>query len=166
MNLTIKKMETEDEIKGKAYVHWRSWKEAYAGIVDQQYLDELTLDKCESIAYRWKDNIIIAKDGDRVTGFIAYGKCRDAKLENAGEIFALYVLSEYYGCGVGHSLMKAALSQLNEYPVISLWVLKDNQRAIHFYERCGYHRDGCEQTVLLGSPLSEVRMILENRQHL
>ena len=28
MNITIKKMETQEEIKGKAFVHWRSqhWK--------------------------------------------------------------------------------------------------------------------------------------------
>ena len=45
MNIVIKKMETDAEIKGKAYVHWKSWQEAYSGIVDQRYLDSLTLDK-------------------------------------------------------------------------------------------------------------------------
>ncbi len=47
MNVVIKKMETDDEIRGKAYVHWKSWQEAYSGIVDQRYLDSLTLEKCE-----------------------------------------------------------------------------------------------------------------------
>ena len=51
MNIVIKKMETDAEIKGKAYVHWKSWQEAYSGIVDQRYLDSLTLDKCEKIAF-------------------------------------------------------------------------------------------------------------------
>ena len=27
MNIVIKKMETDAEIKGKAYVHWKSWQE-------------------------------------------------------------------------------------------------------------------------------------------
>ena len=36
--ISIKKMETDDEIKGKAYVHWKSWHEAYPGIVSQNYL--------------------------------------------------------------------------------------------------------------------------------
>ena len=53
MNIVIKKMESDDEIKGKAYVHWKSWQEAYSGIVDQRYLDSLTLEKCEKTAYRW-----------------------------------------------------------------------------------------------------------------
>jgi len=39
--------------------------------------------------------------------------------------------------------------------------LKDNQRAIHFYERCGYRFDGREETILLDTPVTEVRMILE-----
>ena len=27
--MTIKPLETEEEIKGKAFVHWQAWKEAY-----------------------------------------------------------------------------------------------------------------------------------------
>ena len=100
MNIVIKKMETDAEIKGKAYVHWKSWQEAYSGIVDQRYLDSLTLDKCEKIAFRRTDNVIIAKDGDSVIGFVGFGKYRNDELENAGEVFAIYILSQYYGKGM------------------------------------------------------------------
>ena len=31
-------METDEEIKGKAFVHFQSWQEAYSGIVKQAYL--------------------------------------------------------------------------------------------------------------------------------
>ena len=61
MNIVIKKMESDDEIRGKAYVHWKSWQEAYSGIVDQRYLDSLTLEKCEETAYRWPDDMSKAK---------------------------------------------------------------------------------------------------------
>ena len=154
-------MESDDEIKGKAYVHWKSWQEAYAGIIDQTYLDSLTLDKCEQIAYRWTDNILIAKDGDTVVGFVGYGKYRNDELENSGEVFALYILSQYYGKGVGYRLMQAALSKLADYPKIAVRVLKENIRAIRFYERCGFRFDGSENTLELGSPVVERRMILE-----
>ena len=43
MGIILKKMETDEEIKGKAYVHWKSWHEAYVGIVSQEYLNKLTL---------------------------------------------------------------------------------------------------------------------------
>ncbi len=34
MRFEIKRMETEEEIRGKAFVHWKSWHEAYPGLVD------------------------------------------------------------------------------------------------------------------------------------
>ena len=73
MKITYKKLETEDEIRGKAYVHWKAWHEAYADIVDPQYLQKLTLEKCESIAMTWRENNVIALDGGRVIGFAADG---------------------------------------------------------------------------------------------
>ena len=134
MNIVIKKMETDAEIKGKAYVHWKSWQEAYSGIVDQRYLDSLTLDKCEKIAFRRTDNVIIAKDGDSVIGFVGFGKYRNdelenAGLENAGEVFAIYILSQYYGKGIGYRLMQTALSELADHSKIAVWVLKENTKA-------------------------------------
>ena len=171
MNIVIKKMETDAEIKGKAYVHWKSWQEAYSGIVDQRYLDSLTLDKCEKIAFRRTDNVIIAKDGDSVIGFVGFGKYRNdelenaglenAGLENAGEVFAIYILSQYYGKGIGYRLMQTALSELADHSKIAVWVLKENTKAIRFYERCGYRFDGREQIIELGCPVVAARMVLE-----
>ena len=37
MNIQIKKMETEEETRGKAYVHWRAWHDAYPGLVSREY---------------------------------------------------------------------------------------------------------------------------------
>lgn len=149
MKITIKKLETTDEIKGKAFVHWKSWQDAYKTIVDQNYLRNLTLEKCEKIAYKYPDNIIVAKDGNKVVGFVGYGKCRNDDLPNTGEIFAIYILEEYYGSGVGSALMKAGLNEL-DYPNIAVWVLKDNYRAIRFYEKCGFQFDGREEEITLG----------------
>ncbi len=50
VNYTIKKMESEDEINGKAYVHYKSWQETYAGLIDAQYLAGMTLQKFTAIA--------------------------------------------------------------------------------------------------------------------
>ena len=50
MDIIVKKMMSDSEIRGKAYVHWKSWHEAYPGLVAQSYLDKLTLKKCEAIA--------------------------------------------------------------------------------------------------------------------
>ncbi|MCR4632781.1 MAG: GNAT family N-acetyltransferase [Erysipelotrichaceae bacterium] len=157
--MIIKKMETVEEIKGKAYVHWKSWHEAYAGIIDREYLDKLSLERCEKMAFSQADQIIIAKENGSVIGFIGYGSSKEETPE-AGVIFALYVLAEYYGRGVGRKLMDAGLKQIERFPRVRLWVLKENERAIRFYEKCGFVRDGMEKT----DPhvaAAEIRMTLD-----
>ena len=159
MDITIKTMETDEEIRGKAYVHWASWHDSYQGLVSEEYLEALTLERCEKMAFSWRDNILIAKDGDRVVGFVGYGD-RGDEAPDTGEIFALYVLSEYRGTGVARLLMDAALKKLAGYPEVALWVLKGNARAIRFYQKCGFRANGQELT----SPnigAVEIRMVLE-----
>ena len=159
MEIEIKKMETDEEVRGKAYVHWASWHAAYTGLIDQAYLDKLTPEKCEEIACRWPDNILIAKDGERVLGFLGFGD----EGADTGVIFALYVLPEYWGTGVGQKLMEAGLTKLSAYPKIALWVLKGNARAIRFYEKNGFRADGEEKALpVLGA--SEIRMILNRKK--
>ena len=85
----------------------------------------------------------VAKDGERVVGFVFWGE-REEDGQSVGEIFALYVLREYYGTGLGRRLMDAALEQLKDRPVVCLWAVKGNARAIRFYEKCGFCPDGAE----------------------
>ena len=160
MEITIKQMESDEEIKGKAYVHWKSWQDAYSGLVDQSYLDKLTLEKCTELAFRWPDNLLVAKEDDRVVGFAGYGVCNDDTLPETGEVFAIYVLKEYYGKGAGHALMRAALEKLSGYKRIAVWVLEGNRRAVRFYEKCGFRFDGTKKQIKLGTVNTEIRMIL------
>ena len=141
MPITIKPMETDEEIKGKAFVHWKCWQETYPGLVSQEYLSKLTLEKCEEKAFLWRDNILVAKEGARVIGFVGFGN-HGPEEPDMGEVFALYVLPEYHGTGVGRQLMDAALEKLASYPHICLWLVKGNARALHFYEKCGFHLTG------------------------
>ncbi len=156
MNIIIKAMETEAEIRGKAYVHWKSWQEAYPGLVSPAYLEKLSLEKCEEIAFRRPENTLVAKDGERVLGFVCYGGGDDP---DTGEIFALYVLAAYYGTGLGRRLMDAGLERLRDCPEVRLWVLQGNARAIRFYEKCGFRPDGAEKE-LPALSAREIRMCL------
>ena len=146
MAITIKKMETDEEIRGKAFVHWTGWHKAYPGLVSQTYLDALTLEKCEEKAFQWRDNLLVAKDGERVVGFVGYGG-RGVDAPDTGEVFALYVLPEYWGTGVAQELMRAARKELAGYPKIALWMVKGNARANRFYEKCGFRPTGNEKHV-------------------
>ena len=108
-----------------------------------------------------KENILVAKDGEKVIGFVGYGAYRDATLPEHGEVYAIYVLKEYHGLKVGYALMNAALNKLIGYKKIAVWVLKDNNKAIRFYERYGFRFDGTDTEIMLGTPNTEQRMIFE-----
>ena len=159
MNITIKRMETDTEKRGKAYVHWQAWHEAYPGLVSGEFLDKLTLEKCEKWAFDWPQNTIIAEDGEQVVGFVCWGD-RGEEAPGVGEIFALYVLREYYGAGVARRLMDAGLEQLHDYGEACLWVLKENGRAIRFYEKCGFVPTG-EELISSNIGAAEIRMVLK-----
>ncbi|MBQ4573712.1 MAG: GNAT family N-acetyltransferase [Clostridia bacterium] len=159
MSIIIKPMESRAEIEGKAYVHYKSWQETYAGLVDEGYLANMTYERCLAIAEKFPDRLLVAMDGERVVGFVGYGAYRDGSMPGCGEVYAIYLLAEYQGRKIGYELMKAACEKLADYPKIALWVLKGNRRAIDFYTRYGFAADGCEVDVKLGSMNKEIRMI-------
>ncbi len=161
MSIIIKPMESEAEIEGKAYVHHKAWQETYAGLIDGDYLAGMTLEKCTAIAHKFTDNLIVAKDGERVVGFAAYGAYRDGSMPDCGEVYAIYLLAEYQGKKIGYTLMKEAIERLADYKRIAVWVLKGNRHAIDFYTRYGFAADGCEVDVKMGSMNKEIRMIYE-----
>ena len=158
----IRPAETDEEKRGKAYVHWKAWHEAYPGLIRQDYLDRITLEQCEKIAFTWTDNLLVAKDHGRVIGFVGYGT-RDERHPEIGEVFALYVLSDYYGTGAARQLMAAALEQLSGRDRICLWTLKENRRAIRFYEKCGFFPDG-ESKANPNLNAEEIRMTLRKEK--
>ncbi|HFI0467056.1 TPA: N-acetyltransferase family protein [Streptococcus suis] len=163
--MLIKPMESETEIQGKAYVHWKSWQEAYADLLPQEFLENVyTLERCQDWAVRYPQNVLVALVDERVVGFTCYGASSQEDLQEAGELYALYVLSDYYGQKIGYQLIQAALEKLQSYKQISLWVLEGNARAIAFYEKVGFRFDGVKKTVNLGAERTEYRMIFKQKE--
>ena len=158
MKIIIKTMETPEEIEGKSLVHWQTWREAYDDLLPADFQETMTLEKCRFFSQKYPENTLIAMDGKKVVGFISYGNFRDEAIQ-AGEIIALYVLKDYYGKGVSKQLMHAAFVALDQFSEIYLWVLKDNKRAIAFYQKMGFTFDGQEQILDLGKPVKELRMM-------
>ena len=158
-SICIKLAETDEELRGRGYVHCTSWQEAYRGIVSDRYLDTMTVEATTARARQFPENTLVAKDKDKVVGFAVYGPSRDEDLPGAGEVEAIYVLSDYYGKKVGYRLMNEAFSRLSEYNTIFVWVFEKNERAISFYHKYGFEFDGCKKEWRLGTPVSIVRMV-------
>lgn len=70
------------------------------------------------------------------------------------ELFAIYLLSEFYGSGAGQALLDAAIG--NQAAI--LWVAEDNPRAQRFYERNGFRADGRRKVEPRLENLVEIRM--------
>lgn len=93
------------------------------------------------------------------------GPTRDDDLRTeaarAGEVYAIYVAAASQGRGVGRVLMDTALDWLHAggHDPVAVWVLVGNDRAIGFYERLGFRRDGARQPIDFdGTSVDEIRL--------
>ena len=122
-------------------IHALSWKAAYEGIVSQDYLDNLKDDFWVEFFENsiWNDvlTVQLVLENDLPVGCISYGKSRDTKLPDWGEIVSLYLLPQYWGKGYAKRLLDAALTDFHEnsYQNVFLWALIENERARKFYEK-------------------------------
>lgn len=148
-------------------MHVASWRWAYEGLLPAAVLDGLSVDERAAMWQRiLADPVgvtLLAERSGRAIGFASAGPGRDEiGGPSVGELYALYVLAEVAGTGVGWSLHDAVLSQLAERGFVEarLWVLRGNLRAIRFYSRQGWRADGVERDERRsdGVVLTEVRL--------
>lgn len=157
--LIIRDMCPEDA-NAKGYVHWKSWQETYPGIVDEEYLALMRLDTQQEKSKTQLEYTIVAELDRTIVGFAMYGPCRDNDLPGCGEVYAIYILKDAQGYGIGRKLMDAALEKLSDFSTIAIWVLSGNDHAAGFYKHYGFQFDGTKKNIIIGTTNSEVRMIL------
>ena len=165
--MEIRPARTEEDLCGKAFVHYNAWNEAYSGLVDQAFLDSRTYEQSLESAHRAFDNgytTYVAGEGGKIIGFADFGDYRDEDLADAGEIYAIYVLKEHYGRGAGYALLQKAMSLMPDKKRFAVWTLPGNERAMRFYERNGFIPDGTEMTYTLGKEVTLIRLVKENNR--
>lgn len=136
---------------GITEVHVRAWKEAYPGLIPQDYLDALGV---EDRLGQWDEAlsggpwpvVLVAEEGGTVLGFASIGPTRDDDLDGrrVGELQTLYLDPGRWGTGLGAQLHDEAMAELRRAGFVSasLWALDTNARARRFYERRGWTADG------------------------
>jgi ribosomal protein S18 acetylase RimI-like enzyme len=142
---------TVDDAEAIAEVQVVSWRWAYDGLLPASVLDALSV---EGRAGDWRSmitsqvcDVSVATAGDgTIVGFVSVGANRDdeAREPGTGEVFALYVLPEKVGTGLGRALLRHGESRLCAAGCTraTLWVLETNGRGRRFYERHGWSFDG------------------------
>ena len=141
-------MVSEAEMDEKGYVHYKSWQETYIGLMPDEYLKNLTLEKCVEMAHKFPQNTHLLKVDGKTVGFSCI-----CKREDATEIVAIYLLKEYHGKRLGYELLKHTISAYCDNTKVILWVLDGNERAISFYKRFGFKFTGAEKQLPFGKEL-------------
>lgn len=134
-----------DDAPAIAGIRVLTWQHAFRDIIPQPYLDAMDASENEAV---WRGaisqempRVLVAEAEGKVVGFSCFGCCRDeGASSSAGEIWALYVLPDYWDKGVGRRLWLESRGQLVQQgsTVISLWVLEKNLKAIRFYCAAGF----------------------------
>lgn len=155
--VTTRRARTADA-RAIAGVHVRTWQAAYRHAFPQDVLDGLSVDQRE-IAWRERLEegyvVWVAEAEGRVVGFAAVGPSRSE--QDAGELYAIYVLPEWWGSSAAPDLMARAKDWLAEEGFVTamLWVLADNPRARRFYEREGWRAEGTRIDSVYGTEVEE-----------
>jgi ribosomal protein S18 acetylase RimI-like enzyme len=127
-----------------ARVRVNSWRTTYQGIVADQTLADLSVERG---AESWRQQLaasqpgqatFVAVQGERIIGFAASGPERSSDIQYKGEIYALYLLQAVQRQGIGRKLVEASVESLlaNGLSSMLIWVLHDNPSR-EFYEALG-----------------------------
>ena len=91
------------------------------------------------------------------SGFVITGPSYDCDLQDARELWAIYVDPQRWGIGIGRLLMATARDRLYQDGAREalLWVLAGNNRARRFYQLDGWNCDGFRRTEVIGGVTTE-----------
>ena len=143
MNVTIRPA-TPNDARAIAAVHVASWRTTYRGIVDEAVLSQLSV---RQRAQYWRETLertppqlmyVAVDEADEIIGFATGGEEREGDEEFSAELYAIYLLQETQGQGIGRRLADAIINDLRiiGHKTILVWVLADNP-ATHFYAATG-----------------------------
>jgi L-amino acid N-acyltransferase YncA len=144
VTVTIRKAQPADAA-GIATAHVASWQAAYRGIMADEILDGLSV---ERRAESWWKNlsdetgssfVLVAEEENGIVGFVSAGPEREGDPVYKSEVNAIYLHPSAWRKGIGRQLMHFAAMELlaRGLTTMLLWVARDNLASRKFYEALG-----------------------------
>jgi len=138
------------------------WQSAYKEIVPDEFLSNMLAEK-EQWIEKYRKALTDPGDckyycvmySERMIGFLIIHK-------NDGEIWAIYLIKEFWGKGFGKEMLDFAINELKcaGHKNISLWVFEENKRARRFYEKNNLYFDGTKREATYGKLLVQLKYVL------
>ena len=161
---------------GLARVQVASWRAAFAGLVPDAVIAELTSEEAVGqFAERWRAaisspptskhrvQVAVEKPGDpEILGFAAAGPTTDEDLWPAtdGELYELHVLPALAGAGHDERLLHAVADSFAEdgFSTGYTWALSGDEARIGFLEAAGWAPDGSRASLDMEVKVPVVRL--------
>jgi ribosomal protein S18 acetylase RimI-like enzyme len=145
-----------------AHVHVQSWRTTYAGVVPAEYLS--SLDEADRML-QWQEwlkldiCVHVAELNGGVIGFVSGGALREPIGDYRAEMYAIYLLKEAQGKGIGRELVSVLAASLpaKGFTNMLVWVLEQNP-AVGFYEKLGARRLRSREIEIGGILLPELAL--------
>jgi GNAT superfamily N-acetyltransferase len=151
VKMSVRRATVEDADRIAA-VHVASWRAAYPGLLPDDLLAGLSVERRAGEWRRWlaaggeRSFTLLAEIDGEIAAFctLAMPTRDEGEAADVAEIPALYADPRFFASGVGTVLIDAAVEAMREHGhnKAILWMLEGNERAAAFYERRGWHRDG------------------------
>lgn len=118
----------------------------------------------KQIAEDESDFLVTAFLGDKIIGDAGVTKVRPHLKWKHRAYFGISILEKYCGLGLGSIMLQVAQEQAekNGFEQMELGVFADNPRAIHVYEKSGFHKVGVQPHAFKlkdGSYVDEIEMV-------
>ena len=147
-----------------ARAHLEAFRATYRGILAEAFLEHLEEPRFPAKFDRAladpRSLALVAEDGGRVVGVGYAGPSREPGYPG-GEVYAIYLLPEAQGRGLGRALFEEALRFLKEtgQTPVWVWVIETNERARGFYRQMGGVKAGVRVSRLPDPEGRPVRLV-------
>ncbi len=146
-----------------ALVHVESWRTTYKGIMPDELLANLSVERRQANWTNVLSNpdsrtvLYVAEVDTQVVGFAAGGPERTEHPVYKGELYAIYLLQDYQGQGMGRALVLEVARKLIEfgYTTMLIWVAARNP-ATNFYAALGGHPIASKTETIGDAPIEEI----------
>lgn len=170
---TIRRAELKDA-GDIARVRITAWKQSYKDIIPGALLAKLDIDKDRARLQQTfadpnnKSFRFVVELDEKIVGMGACGAARGSADPKRGEVYAIYLLDEAKGQGIGRNFMRemAEVLEANGYTSLQVNVLENNKAARDFYEALGGKCSGSGMFKYEGFELPDVTYVWDDIQTL